>query len=381
MVNLNPSNTGSGGGGSSTPAHLGAIIGGTVGGFLGIAAVILIGWFIIKRRNRWDDIFDHDGPQPSRRFSLSAEMVEPKPYHYGLVGHHASPPPGSPPLTTGALSGDAGYPAYGQRNAESLSVSGHGRNDSGLTPLNVSVPYGPVNGLGSSGLTPSSMSMSASRPSTASSVNALNMPQRPSSAGGMLGGGYQTPAPPPHSRTTSANTTLSNAGSIGSPPLNPQNSWALAGAIPPSERGHTPGGVPVAAVGSGSEGGRRSSAYSGISESQDYFGVPERSGSPVSFHGPQGLRIVNQRQSTMSAQPMSAASTYETMSSIQERALASPGLQRNVSDSGATVSSQRSIRERPKVDGKGRLIKKEGGRPEDDSEGPVPGPAPPAYTE
>ncbi|KAF5388902.1 hypothetical protein D9757_005078 [Collybiopsis confluens] len=76
----------------SASNHLGAIIGGTVGGIFALVALLIsIRCFITRRRKRWDDIFEHDIPavmaQRSDRgdFSLADEM-EPKPYEFGVVG-------------------------------------------------------------------------------------------------------------------------------------------------------------------------------------------------------------------------------------------------------------------------------------------------------
>ncbi|KAJ7073930.1 hypothetical protein C8F01DRAFT_4816 [Mycena amicta] len=82
----------------SSSSHIGPIVGGVLAGFFGLLGIVLIIWFIIKRRRRWDDIFDQEFPQqPSKRFSLDADIgTEPKPYYYGLVGHTRSPPPASP---------------------------------------------------------------------------------------------------------------------------------------------------------------------------------------------------------------------------------------------------------------------------------------------
>jgi len=91
--------TQSGGGGSGT-ANLGAILGGSIGGVFGLLFIVAMLWWIRKRRNKFDDVFEK-----SRDDDLRAEAIErskerkrfdidsdpqPKPYHYGLIG---SPPP------------------------------------------------------------------------------------------------------------------------------------------------------------------------------------------------------------------------------------------------------------------------------------------------
>ncbi|KAJ6622886.1 hypothetical protein B0H10DRAFT_863196 [Mycena sp. CBHHK59/15] len=95
---------------SSSSSNIGAIVGGVVGGFFGLLGIALVIWFVMKRRRRWDDIFDKEDAdiapprrQRTDRFSLDADVrVEPKPYQYGLVGQSPSPgagisPPNSPP--------------------------------------------------------------------------------------------------------------------------------------------------------------------------------------------------------------------------------------------------------------------------------------------
>ncbi|KAJ7143072.1 hypothetical protein C8R43DRAFT_1130871 [Mycena crocata] len=94
---------------SSSSSHIGPIVGGVVGGFFLLLGVALAIWFVLKRRRRWDDIFDKEDPSPrspraTKRFSLDTE-IEPKPYQYGLVGQTRSPSVGiSPPSSPSALS-------------------------------------------------------------------------------------------------------------------------------------------------------------------------------------------------------------------------------------------------------------------------------------
>lgn len=102
---------------SKEKVDLGPAIGGALGGFFALLLVALAIWlFIIKRRRRWNDIFDkamnnpddnvgnlgyhhgsgtgshshsHSHSAKSRgRFSLGPDLEEePKPYQYGIVGH------------------------------------------------------------------------------------------------------------------------------------------------------------------------------------------------------------------------------------------------------------------------------------------------------
>ncbi|KAK0496816.1 hypothetical protein EDD18DRAFT_178077 [Armillaria luteobubalina] len=103
--------SGAASGGSSS--NIGAIVGGVVGGVCGLSLLVLIIWFVLKRRKRWDDIFDdlddqvaaNTGTGGNDRFSLGRDLdVEPKPYEYGTVGGNTHPslngvsPPQSPPM-------------------------------------------------------------------------------------------------------------------------------------------------------------------------------------------------------------------------------------------------------------------------------------------
>ncbi|KAJ6501979.1 hypothetical protein C8R45DRAFT_1209632 [Mycena sanguinolenta] len=136
-------------------SQIGPIVGGVLGGFFGLIGLVLILWFIMKRRRRWDDIFDKDessyssGRRPTKRWSLDADM-EPKPYQYGLVGQTSSPSLGmssaleSLPHTSGA-SPSSQMP----RTTHNLPPL--------LTPTSVSTP----------GLSATTLS---SRPSTAGSM-------------------------------------------------------------------------------------------------------------------------------------------------------------------------------------------------------------------
>ncbi|KIL00073.1 hypothetical protein PAXRUDRAFT_360206 [Paxillus rubicundulus Ve08.2h10] len=92
------------------------IVGGVLGGFFGLIAIVGSLWWLCRRRRSWDDIFEKEDVQDDdpwatpiavhrerdrARLDLSAE---PKPYQYGLVGHIAAPaasgsPPSSPRLS------------------------------------------------------------------------------------------------------------------------------------------------------------------------------------------------------------------------------------------------------------------------------------------
>ncbi|KAJ7080390.1 hypothetical protein B0H15DRAFT_856980 [Mycena belliarum] len=143
--------------GSSASSNVGPIVGGVLGGFFLLLGIVLIVWFIMKRRRRWDDIFDKEDAdiadstapwrRPTKRFSLDTDIaVEPKPYQYGLVGQSRSPtmgmsPPSSPPT----------QPTPGSRQHTLTPL---------LLPTTVSAP----------GTSPMSFS---SRPSTAGSMRPL----------------------------------------------------------------------------------------------------------------------------------------------------------------------------------------------------------------
>jgi hypothetical protein len=111
---------------SNNTANLGAIIGGSVGGFFGLIAIAVGIWFINKRRRRWDDIFEKDlnndpflggggstnlthgssahSGKSRGRFSLGPDLDSgPKPYQYGLVGQGANPQGDAPPSNTNPM--------------------------------------------------------------------------------------------------------------------------------------------------------------------------------------------------------------------------------------------------------------------------------------
>ncbi|KAF8499949.1 hypothetical protein JB92DRAFT_3124790 [Gautieria morchelliformis] len=100
----NPSGTG---GGSSSSSKTGPIVGGVVGGVVALLGIIGCIWFFWRRRSkRWDDLVEKEEYEEQRRprMTLTGEDAQPRPYHYGLVGHSGTPsPPGSPPLGAAEL--------------------------------------------------------------------------------------------------------------------------------------------------------------------------------------------------------------------------------------------------------------------------------------
>jgi hypothetical protein len=79
------------------------IVGGVLGGFLGLIAVVGSLWWLCRKRRSWDDIFEKEGLRnddawaptvPARRERDSRRLdsrAEPMPYRYGLVGHVIPP--------------------------------------------------------------------------------------------------------------------------------------------------------------------------------------------------------------------------------------------------------------------------------------------------
>ncbi|KAH8814770.1 hypothetical protein DL96DRAFT_1715936 [Flagelloscypha sp. PMI_526] len=133
------SNNGADGTVGSNPAHgktnVGAIVGGVIGGIAGLMALLALVWFLLKRKRRWDSLFDNDyasfmGRKGKDRLDLDSEYddepaaQEPKPYYYGLVGGPIPSPSGHTPEPSDTRTVSAlGY----------SSSTGHGRQDS-LTP-------------------------------------------------------------------------------------------------------------------------------------------------------------------------------------------------------------------------------------------------------
>ncbi|KLO14922.1 hypothetical protein SCHPADRAFT_888942 [Schizopora paradoxa] len=155
----------SGSSGSHSSSNLGPILGGIFGGVFGLVLIVGVIWWILRRRSRWDDIFDEkegyedtvgaDGIRHTRsrgnmldtEFAADAN-TEPKPYEYGLVGAGR---PMSPPSEN-----------LGVRPISQQAMHGRTLSDAPLIMGNVaSASTGHL-------LTPSSTSH-ASRPSTSSS--------------------------------------------------------------------------------------------------------------------------------------------------------------------------------------------------------------------
>lgn len=157
----------SGSKGSRSSSNLGPILGGIFGGVFGLVLIVGVIWWILRRRSRWDDIFDEkegyddtvgaDGIRRSRSRGnmLDTEFAdtntEPKPYEYGLVGAGR---PLSPPSEN-----------VGVRPVNQPPTHGRTLSDAPLIMDNVGVAASASTGHL---LTPSSTSH-ASRPSTSSS--------------------------------------------------------------------------------------------------------------------------------------------------------------------------------------------------------------------
>ncbi|KAJ7193881.1 hypothetical protein GGX14DRAFT_587998 [Mycena pura] len=185
----------------SSSSHIGPIVGGVLAGFFGLLGIALIIWFIMKRRRRWDDIFDQEySSRPSRttkRFSLDTD-IEPKPYQYGLVGQTKSPsigisPPNSPPRTLQQL------PPH---NLTPLTL-----------PTSASTP----------GLSATTMS---SRPSTAGSMRPLDPPP----------GSGSRPPPPTSLPSLTHNHSTSSESSTGV--LSLPSNWGHHSPSPSADQAH-----------------------------------------------------------------------------------------------------------------------------------------------
>jgi len=156
----------SGSNSSHSSSNLGPILGGIFGGVFVLALVVGLVWWFLRRRARWDDIFDEKddfvtGPDGIRRSRSRNNMldteftpdanIEPKPYEYGLVGASR---PISPPSEN-----------VGVRPVNQPSMHGRTLSDAPLIMGNIGVGASASTGHL---LTPSSTSH-ASRPSTSSS--------------------------------------------------------------------------------------------------------------------------------------------------------------------------------------------------------------------
>lgn len=88
-------------GGGTSSSKTAPIVGGVVGGIIALLGIIGSIWYIRRRSKRLNDILEEDEDEGKRRprMSLGGVDVQPRPYHYGLVGSSSSPsPPNSPPL-------------------------------------------------------------------------------------------------------------------------------------------------------------------------------------------------------------------------------------------------------------------------------------------
>ncbi|KAF4576350.1 hypothetical protein EYR40_000588 [Pleurotus pulmonarius] len=268
--------------------NLGPIIGGTVGGFFGLIGIVAVVWFIMKRRSRWDDIFDkeEDTMQETtrasgNRFSLDVDN-EPKPYQYGLVGHVTSPqlhsPPNSPPF--GPVVGGSVH----NRRTSSTGIP---------APLSLSPSFTTSAGHSAQN-TATNMTALSSRPSSAGSMQPLFTAGQQQ---GRMTNEFGTRPPSIHSH--------SHSSSITSPPTTFAN-W----------------GNNVNITGTGSfmgpaaAGGVAAVAAMAVDE-------PRRSGSPVSINDPpRRLQLVN-------ATPASAASSIYSPDNEHRRGLSNDSIMSN----------------------------------------------------
>ncbi|KAL0567297.1 hypothetical protein V5O48_014699, partial [Marasmius crinis-equi] len=101
---LTPTATGSSNGGSTSNDNnnLGAIIGGVVGGVVGLIVFAVTMWCILKRRRKFDDIWDDNDLA-----AAAPAVAEPKPNNNRPISfvppthsHTSSPSPASPPPTS-----------------------------------------------------------------------------------------------------------------------------------------------------------------------------------------------------------------------------------------------------------------------------------------
>ncbi|KAG5650612.1 hypothetical protein H0H81_011660 [Sphagnurus paluster] len=333
---------------STSTSDVGPIVGGAVGGFFGLLAIVALVWFILKRRRRWDDIFDKEddeiiatGARRAGRFSLDVD-AEPKPYQYGLVGQGAAPsaisPPNSPPAR----------PSVPVGAADIL----HARSSS-LAPLNMP--------LTASAPLPSATTVS-SRPSTAGSAQ----PLYPAPTAGILQ--QQQAQALQHQNYGRPSSTATHAHSHSS----------VSFTSPPVALAQWTGGAP----GPGYNGGTAAlmglsmgtGAGAGASAAEDYF---NRSGSPTSIQETRRLQVANARPLSPAESESFSLAEIPSSSSAAAAATVEPVVQR---------------------DGKGRIVSTgpveplvhlDGGRVEDLGpvaslsavDTPPPSQAPPAYHE
>ncbi|KAH7914029.1 hypothetical protein BJ138DRAFT_1144758 [Hygrophoropsis aurantiaca] len=154
-------------GGSGT--NVTPIVGGVVGGFLGLVALVGSLWFLCRKRRTWDDIFDKEafqdeddmGPHPVRKDRNRLDMnAEPKPYQYGLVGQVSAP---SGLSSSGSTSSPRPSASVHQTSFTASSIA-HSRANSAMSMTPLLHPNGAVS---------PSPSRASSRPSTAGSVQTV----------------------------------------------------------------------------------------------------------------------------------------------------------------------------------------------------------------
>ncbi|PFH51709.1 hypothetical protein AMATHDRAFT_58509 [Amanita thiersii Skay4041] len=215
-INPNPSDSADRGGGPP----IGPIVGGVVGGFGGLIAIVLLVWFFMRRRKRWDDIFDRDedailsaAPTKVPKRDPPPEP-KPKPYEYGLVGHGPTPIQISP-IASPVMANSQPLSTLTSHQQQQQQSQVHHRHTSSLTPLLS------VSSLGGSS-TGGQASVTA-RPSTGSSMGGSHefthvatvqgaQPQLPSGAawGGPGIGGY-----PPGMQMNLGNNNMNAGLNIG----------------------------------------------------------------------------------------------------------------------------------------------------------------------
>ncbi|KAL1743708.1 hypothetical protein HDZ31DRAFT_40331 [Schizophyllum fasciatum] len=225
--------------GTKAGPNVGAIVGGTVGGVAAVAIIALLGWWWIKRRTRYEDLFYEKTEQEiiskgaaravSEYEKSLNSSVEPRAYQYGLVGHTNAPAGyGAPPMA-------AEY-GYGRPATPTGSASGHHR------PLSVSsgqfapAPYGSRPGTPR---TPNySMPPPGHGPSPSMGQGPLPMMAPPSP--GLVPGYGSHPSTP---RTGSFNMSSSGhspAASLSQPPMGaPPSPWSAS--HPPAAAGPAQG--------------------------------------------------------------------------------------------------------------------------------------------